>query len=300
MSDEIPNSTGAEGPTPGVPEAPRPDTWLDPVSPAVTPVAGPALTPLAEGTAEGWYRTTSADMLRYWDGTAWTDRTAPAEQQRATYRQRVQQRRGIVLLVVVGLNLLTGLLHLMEPSTFPGLLGGADTVVVVGLSLLGGLLLGGLLWTYLVALFPGRLRIDPKTGGPRRSQLLPWSILATLVATPILTYCYVHTPSVSIPTLTSASDSCHAYLQTFETLGRENASLATTEAAFSALHDAAEPVDPALAGDLEPLITNPTTDTMSTATRSVLTRCIQDGDLTVAEVQDWSTRLKALAPTAGP
>jgi hypothetical protein len=42
------------------------------------------------------------------------------------------------------------------------------------------------------------------------------------------------------------------------------------------------------------VIDNPTSGTSATATKSILTRCVDDGDLTTTEIRDWVKRVQAI------
>jgi len=119
--------------------------------------------------------------------------------------------------------------------------------------------------------------------------------LAVLVAAPIFTYSSFHTTPIAVATIANTKDGCHAYLDTVETIVKEKSSDARMKESLQALHDAAVTNDPKLAADLLPEIATPNGQTSSTATEAIMTRCLENGDLTQTEITDWAKRVQALA-----
>jgi hypothetical protein len=205
----------------------------------------------------------------------------------------------VAILVVATLNGLTALLRLGRPSLLAGLADSAGILPIIVVATVIGLVGGGAVWALVAAVFPGR-RADP--GAPRKPFLLrawPWAVVAVLVAAPVVTYSFAHSTPVIVATISSSKDGCHAYLDTVETVAKENGTAARVKQTFRALHDAAVAHDPELAADLVPLTTTVTAEASSTATTSILTRCVTNGDLTQDEIQAWVARIKALVAQAG-
>lgn len=258
---------------------------------AVAPTV-PGLAPLAAGTTAGWYRTAVDRELRYWDGVGWTDQTTRGEQPKATYGQRFRRRFWVVLLVVAGLEVPVALITLVSTRGEDNTRGNAY-VVGTAVGAIIGMVLLALVVSLLVAIVPGAEKLDPRSGLPSRSRLKPWAILAVLVAAPIFTYSNFHTTPVEVAPIATTKDGCQAYLDTVETIMKENGSEARIKQSLQALHDAAVTNDPALAADLVPEIANPNGETTAAATKAILTRCVQNGDLTQTEIQDWAARVQA-------
>ena len=290
---------GTNGETPQTWGPPTEEPAAPPTPDAAPPAFEPApiaLAPLAAGTTAGWYHTAVGNELRYWDGTAWTAQTAPGETPKASFGAKYKRRFGVVLLVIALVNALSSLVRLGKPSILPGLSSQTTTIltVVVAVATVLGLIGAAALWTLVAAAFPGRA-VDP--AAPRKSFLLralPWGIVAAVVAAPIITYSFVRTNPVDVATIASPKDGCQAYLDTVETIVKENGTEARIKETLQALHDAAVTNDPELAADLLPEIATPNGGTSATATKSILTRCVDNGDLTAAEIQDWVTRVQAI------
>jgi hypothetical protein len=157
-----------------------------------------------------------------------------------------------------------------------------------------GMVLLALLVTAFVAAFPGPPKLDARSGLPRRSRLMPWSVLAVLVVAPLYTYANFHTTPVAVATIANTKDSCHAYLDTVETIVKENSPKARIQESLQSLHDAAATNDPALAADLLPEIASPSEQTSTATTKAILTRCLKNGDLTKTEITDWAKRVQGL------
>jgi hypothetical protein len=280
---------------------------VDPVVPEVAPDTAPAeppafdaaaagLAPLAAGTSAGWYHTTVGHDLRYWDGVAWTAQTAPGEAPKASFGTKYKRRFGVVLLVVAGVNALSSLVRIGKPSILPALSSQTSTIltVVVAGATVVGLVAAAALWTLVAAAFPGRPADPAAPRKPFFRRALPWGIVVAVLAAPLVTYSFVRTTPVDVATIASPKDGCHAYLDTIESMAQENGSAARVTQTIQALHDAALTNDPALAADLEPVIANPTSGTSATATKAILTRCVDNGDLTTTEIQDWAKRVQAI------
>ena len=274
------------------------DPWGPPPAPAQPEsVADPALLglhPLAAGTAPGWYRTTVGTDLRYWDGLAWTSRTTPGEEPKATYGQRFRRRFWIVLLVVSILYALYALLGIARPGLF-GTSAERSSAYVVG-SAIGaviGFFLLALVITSLAAIVPGAQKLDPSTGSPRRSRVRLWSVLAAVASAVVFTVAFFRSEPVPVQTIATTKDGCHAFMDTMETVTRENVTESRLKATMQKLHDEALLNDPQLAADISPLITTPTKAITEKATTSILGRCLDDGDITRDEIQTWLDKLKA-------
>jgi hypothetical protein len=290
---------GTNGETPQAWGPPTEEPAAPPTPDAAPPAFDPAtvgLAPLAAGTTAGWYHTAVGNELRYWDGTAWTAQTAPGETPKASFGAKYKRRFGVVLLVIALVNALSSLVRLGKPSILPGLSSQTTTIltVVVAVATVVGLIGAAALWTLVAAAFPGRV-VDPAT--PRKPfplRALPWGIVAAIVAAPIITLSFVRTTPITVATISSPKDGCHAYLDTIETIAKENGTADRVKQTLQALHDAAATNAPDLAADLLPVIASPNSGTSATATKAILTRCVDDGDLTTTEIQDWVTRVQAI------
>ena len=277
-------------------DAPAPPAPSDPFG-QPEPVSDPALLalhPLAAGTAPGWYRTTVGADLRYWDGLAWTSRTAPGEAPKATYGQRFRRRFWIVLLVVSALYALYALLGVARPGLF-GTSANRSAAYVAGTAMgaVIGFFLISLLITALAALVPGAQKVDPATGTLRPSRLRGWSVLAAVATALLFTFALFRSEPVPVQTIATTKDGCHAFLDTMETITRENSTESRLKASMQSLHDEALQNDPQLAADIAPLITAPTKANSEAATTAVLSRCLDNGDVTREEIQTWVDKLKA-------
>jgi hypothetical protein len=278
------------------PDAAAPPAPAPPAPALAEPVADPALLtlqPLAAGTAPGWYRTTVGTDLRYWDGLAWTSRTTPGEEPKATYGQRFRRRFWIVLLVVSILYAIYALLGIARPGLF-GTSVERSSAYVVG-SAIGaviGFFLLSLVITALAAIVPGAQKLDPSTGNPRPSRVRLWSVLAAVASAVVFTVAFFRSEPVPVQTIATTKDGCHAFMDTMETVTRENVTESRLKASMQELHDEALTNDPQLAADISPLITSPTKATTEKATTSILGRCLDNGDITRDEIQTWLDKLK--------
>lgn len=225
------------------------------------------------------------------------EKPAPDAEPKASYGEKYRRRLPVVILVV------TALYGLVLLSTYVGdplkLIGRsavtADTYragFIVGVAL--GVVLAGFFWTLLVALFPGkRKKKGVRNGLPLLGVAL---VLAAGVGT-LFGMQLVKTPPVEVPEITSAAEGCRAFLDAVDELASTRANDAKAVATFVALREAVETTNPEMATDLEPLTdTRLTSEQASGATQSIVLRCIQQGNLTQAEVQTWAEKIQSYAP----
>jgi hypothetical protein len=119
-----------------------------------------------------------------------------------------------------------------------------------------------------------------------------WSALAAAACAVLLGVAFVRSEPVPVQTIATTKDGCHAFMDTMETVTRENATDSRLKASMQRLHDEALSYDPQLAADVAPLMTSPTKDASEQATRSILGRCLDNGDVTRDEIQTWVDTLR--------
>lgn len=215
-------------------------------------------------------------------------------EQKASYGEKYRRRLPIVLLVV------TALYGLVLLSLVAG-----DPLDIVGRSALGessyrvgivagaavGVVLAGLFWTLLVAIFPGKRK---ERGVRNGLPLLAGALVLALGVGALFGLQYVKTPAVEVPAVASAAEGCQAFLDTVDELASERASDAKAVATFVALQEAVTATNPEMASDLEPLTSaTVTSELASGATQSIVLRCLDQGHLTQADVQAWAEKIQS-------
>lgn len=252
----------------------------------------------AGGMAPGWYPA-EAGQLRYFDGTVWTGAVsdAPDAAAKASYGEKYRRRLPVVILVIAGIYALLLLTTFAgDPMEFVGrgTLGNEAyrSGVLIGAAL--GIVLGGFFWTLFVALFPGK----HKEKGVRSSLwLLGVAIVIGVVVGVLFGMQLNKTPAAEVPAVTTSAEGCTAFLDTVDELASTRANDAKSVATFAALQEAVKTTNPEMATDLQPLTqTTITADQASNATQSIVLRCLDEGDLTEAEVQAWAEKLQTYAP----
>lgn len=254
------------------------------------------------GMAAGWYPAEDG-QLRYFDGTVWTGAVsdAPDAQRKASYGEKYRRRLPIVSLAI------TGVYALVLLSTYAGdplkMIGRATvgtaavtdatkTGVIIGAAI--GVVLAGFFWTLIAAIFPGK----HKEKGVRSG--LPLLAVALLLAAGVgalFGMQLVKAPAVEVPAVTTAAEGCRAFLDSVDELASSRATDAKAVATFVALQEAVTTTNPEMATDLEPLTSATVTSSdASSATQSIVLRCLEQGDLTQEEVQTWAEKIQSYVP----
>lgn len=217
----------------------------------------------------------------------------PGSVQKASYGEKFHRRLPIVLLVVTGLygvvvlsSFLGDPLSLMGRSATGASAYRAGTVIGAGI----GVVLAGLFWTAIAALFPGKHKEKGvRTGIP----LLALAIALAVGVGLLFGMQLVRTPAVETPTVTSAAEGCRAFLSTIEDLATSRTGDPKAAATFEALQTAVATTNPEMAADLEPFTSTAiTTEQLNGGTESIVVRCIDQGNITESDVQAWGERLR--------
>lgn len=280
----------------GDPVAEPPDAQaFPPPPPGATPPPGALPPPVsgtaAPGAAPGWYpdpQGTRPDIVRYWDGSAWTDRWTRAEQTKAGFGEKFKRRWGWALLVVAALNAVTLFARLGQP---PALDSSLNYTIGVAIGVLLGLVGAGAFWGVIAALFPGE-KVPDAPGRPLLRNPLTWGIVVSVLVAPLITWSVVRPAQAPTVSISSPAEACQQFLSVNLDAASHKASVTGMKPYFQALADGSRTSDPAFSADAQTVADNPTKASLQTATASIITRCIAAGDLTRDQVLSWVAQMK--------
>ena len=274
-----------------------PSDLAAPASP-VTPAAPTAPTgPSGPAEAEappGWYPVSEGE-LRYWDGATWSTHTAPAARPvgpKADYGEKYKRRYPVVLLVCVVLGGLsaTAVLPPFGHRLALGFTTSAAVFAGIGLTLL--LFLTAAIWTLVAAAFKGEHR-DPATPRPPLfKRALTWALIAMVVFLPLRIYEFDTVEDVPALAVGGPAEGCRQYLDVTLLAARNHAKILTMPRYYQPLHDAAQTNDPQLAQNLADFIAKPDEASFNTTEEEILTRCIEGGQITKAQLDTWVADLR--------
>lgn len=242
----------------------------------------------------GWYPVTE-DELRYWDGATWSPHTAPAARpvgRKAEFGEKYKRRYPIVLLVWVILGGLSAA-AVLPPFGHRLALGFTTTAAVlagIGLTLL--LFLTAAFWTLIAAAFPGEHRDPPTTKRPLFKRPWTWALIAMVAFLPLRIYQFDTVANVPPITVAGPAEGCRQYLDVTLLAARDHAKIINMPRYYQPLHDAARTTDPQLAQNLADFIATPDKASFDTAEKEILTRCIEGGQITKAQLDAWVADLK--------
>jgi len=264
--------------------------------PTLPPTAQPtSADQVAVAVPPGWYPEADG-QLRYWDGASWSEHTAPAAPPvggSASFGEKYKRRYPVLLLVgavLAGLSAVAVLPPLGHRLTL-GFTTTAAVLAGIGLTLL--LFLSAALWTLVAAAFPGEHR-DPTTPRPPLfKRAWTWALIAMVAFLPARIYEFDTIQDVPAISVAGPAEGCRQYLDVTLLAAHNHAKIANMPRYYQPLHDAARTTDPQLAQNLADFIASPGKATFDTAEKEILSRCIQGGQITKAQLNSWIAELKA-------
>jgi hypothetical protein len=273
------------------------DQFSSPTPPGDPAAAATPATQTAPNEASappGWYPVAD-DELRYWDGATWSAHTAPAARpigRPADYGEKYKRRYPVVLLVCVVLAGLstTAVLPPFGRRIALGFTTSAAVFAGIGLTLL--LFLTAAFWTLIAAAFKGEHR-DPATPRPPLfKRAMTWALIAMVAFLPLRIYEFDTVEDIPALAVGGPAEGCRQYLDVTLLAARNRAKILNMPRYYQPLHDAARTTDPQLAQNLADFIAKPDEATFETTEREILTRCIEGGQITQAQLETWLSELK--------
>lgn len=249
----------------------------------------------------GWYPMPEGE-LRYWDGTSWGERTAPAAHvpgPPADFGEKYKRRYPVVLLIWACLGgasamaVLPPFGHRIDVSLTQ------TAAVFAGIGLTLVLFLTAAFWTLIAAAFKGEHR-DPATPKPpRMKRAWTWALIALVAFLPLRIYEFDPIGDIAPISVASPREGCTQYLAVTLLATRNHARILNMPRYYQLLHDASTATDPVLAQDLADFVASPSEATFESSEKEILGRCLDDGNLTSAELQTWLADLKSVDQPTG-
>jgi hypothetical protein len=280
----------ATAPDAAAPEVAAPEVAAsDAAAPGAAPVPPPPPPPGA--AAPGWYPDpagTRPDIVRYWDGTAWTDRWTQGDKGRARFGEKYRRRLPLTIIVVGLLNMLTALPRLFSSALFPT---STTIAVVLAIVSIGAVFVAGLIWNLVVAAFPGEPTDALK---PRRvPHPWVWACVVAVVAGPLSAWSLYRPATVAAVTISSPAEACQQFLAVNVEAAQKKTKVIGMAPYYQSLADASRTSDPTFSSEMQKVADSPSNDTLKAATTAVITRCISEGNLTRDQVTAWVAQLRA-------